>query len=102
MKKTAALLIGLIMVGAVMLSDAQTTAPTNLAGAEFPCNYHQPGPNVTTAKFLETVNDVTFLTGNVEVRRSNIIVRADSAICQPNGECELNGKVTMTLSATTK
>lgn len=56
-----ALLVGSI-VGAVVLSQAQTSRPTNLAGAEFPCNYNQPGPNVTTATFLETVNDVTFLT----------------------------------------
>lgn len=89
--------VGLV-VGAVVLNHAQTEGPRNLAGADFPCTYNKPITQKTTAKFLETINDVTFATG-FEIQSGSMILRAESAMCQANGECALTGKVTVTLSA---
>jgi hypothetical protein len=87
-----------VVLGIGIYAYAQTP-PTNLAGAEFPCNYSLPEPNTIKAKFFETINDVTFLNGDVEFRRGNTIIRADSAMCNANGECELSGKVKAILTA---
>jgi hypothetical protein len=96
-KANAVLLIGLVS-GAVLVIDAQTEPPKNLAGVDFPCTYNKPITHNITAKFFETINDATFAT-NFQIESGNMILRAETAVCQPSGECELRGKVTVNLTA---
>jgi len=98
MKRSNALGLAGIVVGAVALGHAQTEAPKNLVGAEFPCVYtNPPAPHQLTAKFLETIGDATYATG-IEIRSDNLTIRSENAVCHDNGECELSGKVTVTLT----
>ena len=99
MKRSSALGLAGIVIGAVAFGHAQTEAPKNLAGAEFPCIYTKPPtPFQLTAKFLETIGDATFAT-NIEIRSDNMTIRSENAVCHGDGECELTGKVTVTLTA---
>jgi hypothetical protein len=97
MKASAGFLVGLL-IGAVVVVHAQTDPPKNFAGADFPCTYNKPVTHNITSKFLETINDVTFAT-NFQIETGNMILRAETAICQPSGECELRGKVTVNLAS---
>ena len=96
-KASAGFLVGFFLA-AVMVIHAQTEPPKNFAGADFPCTYNKPITHNITAKFFETINDVTFAT-NFQIETGNMILRADTAVCQPNGECELRGKVTVNLAS---
>jgi hypothetical protein len=96
-KANAVLMVGFV-VGAVIVIHAQTEPPKNLAGVDFPCTYNKPTTHNITAKFIETINDATFAT-NFQIETGNMILRAETAVCQPSGECELTGKVTLNLAA---
>jgi hypothetical protein len=87
-----------LFFGAAMISHAQTDAPKNSAGAEFPCTYNKPITHNITAKFFETINDAIFAT-NFQIESGNMILRAETAVCEPDGECELRGKVTVNLTS---
>ena len=76
-KACAGVMVG-FFVGAVMIIHAQTDPPKNFAGADFPCTYNKPITHNIKAKFLETINDVTFAT-NFEIESGNMILRADTA-----------------------
>jgi hypothetical protein len=98
MKRSNALGLAGIVMGAVALGHAQIDAPKNLAGAEFPCTYTKPAsPYTMTAKFLETIDNATFATG-FQVQSDNVTIRAENAVCHGNGECELTGTVTVTMT----
>ena len=102
MKRANALVLTGIVIGTVGFGHAQTEAPKNLAGAEFPCTYTKPAsPYRLTAKFFETINDATYATA-LQVQSDNVTIRAENAICHGNGECELSGKVTLTLPSTSQ
>jgi hypothetical protein len=91
-------LLVFLVVGALIALHAQAEGPKNLAGVDFPCTYNKPITHNITAKFFETINDATFAT-NFQIETGNMILRAETAVCQPSGECELTGKVTVNLTA---
>jgi hypothetical protein len=98
MNKSKAIAFVGVVIATVALSHAQTEAPRNLAGAEFPCTYTKPSaPYEMTVKFLETINGETFATG-FQVRSDNVTIRSENAVCRAGGECELTGNVTLTLT----
>jgi hypothetical protein len=96
-KATIGVAIGFVM-GAILFGQAQTEAPRNLAGAEFPCTYTAPQAHKMTADFVETVNEVTFATG-FQIESGTITLRATNARCDAGAECELTGKVTVKMTA---
>ena len=87
-----------VLIVTLAAFSSQTVPPKNLAGAEFPCSYEKGTPNTGSVKFHETVGDVTFFTGDVQIRSANVLIRADSARCEADGDCKLSGAVTVTLA----
>ena len=98
MRKTGMLLSLPLVAAAVMLGHAQVDAPKNRAGAEFPCTYNKPVTPSMTAGSLETINGVIFAK-DFRVQSGSMILRAESATCEPTGECTLTGTVSVNLAA---